>query len=183
MAFNAGGVANVGGAAASTAFPWLGAGAMGLGTLLGLFGSKQQRGPSPGELSQNFGANTLGTDWNQLYNMMKGGAGFQQALQQNALAGAQAGGSIQSNLMRHGISGASLIGSSLGGNLSALGEGALRGGLFNASGNLAQENLLARLNAWTSLKGVSMRQPSFMSQMGAGLLGAGGNAALGGSNG
>lgn len=174
------GVSNVGGVASAAmgGTPW-GLIGLGGGALLGGIGSllkKKPKLPNYSDLSRMFGAGALGQDWQQLYQTMRGGAGFQQALSQNALAGARAGGDIQANLMRHGISGASLIGSSLGGNLAALGEGALSGGLFNTAGSIAQQNLLARLQAQQSYDQMRMQQynqPNFLQQLGSAGLTAG----------
>lgn len=168
------------GTGGTSAFPWgpVGIGAsIGGGLLAGLFGSKKKP-PGSGDLARMFGTGALSQDTLNLYRMLAGSPMFQQALSQNALAGARVGGGVQSALTQHGITGAGLIGSILGQNAGAFGASALRGGLFGTAGNLAQENLLARLQAYTSLQGQMLNQPNFLQSLSGALLGAGGSALL-----
>lgn len=134
-----------------------------------------------GELSQNFGAGALAGDTNRLYSLLYGSPQFQEAMNQNALSGANLSSNLNASLGARGLStsGIGTIASSIGSSASSFGASALRGGLFGQAGNMASENLLARLRAFSDLKVAKANQPSFLQSLGGGILGAAGSVLSG----
>jgi len=133
------------------------------------------------QLSQYFGPTQLGANTNQLYQLLARSPQFQQALTQNY----QAAGNFQNNLAaglgQRGLStsGIGTVANAMGSSAGTAGEASLRGGLFGQAGNMALENLLARLQAYSSYRNVRANQPTFLGQVAGGLFGAAGSV-LGG---
>lgn len=128
------------------------------------------------ELQQKFGTGALQGDVLRLYQMLAQSPQFQEAMNQNALSGAQLSSQLNTSLSQRGLStsGIGTVAGALGGSASSFGASALRGGLFGTAGNLAAENLLARLQAFSNLKTARANQPSFLQGLAGGILGAGG---------
>lgn len=128
------------------------------------------------DLAQKFGVGQQSNDTLRMYQMLLQSPQFQQAMTENNLAGAQASNDISSGLAQRGLStsGIGTVAGALGKSASAFGGSALKGGLFGQAGNMAMQNLLARLQAYSSLKTAKAGQPSFLEGLAGGVLGAGG---------
>lgn len=128
------------------------------------------------ELQKKFGTGALSQDTLRLYQMLSQSPAFSEAMNQNALSGANLSSNLNASLGARGLStsGIGTVASSLGSSAASFGASALRGGLFGTAGNMASENLLARLQAFSQLKTAKANQPSFLQSLTGGILGAGG---------
>lgn len=176
---NLAGGGGAGAAATGAAFPWLSAIGIGGGLLSGLFGAKQRK-PNIGEMNRLFGTGALSGDTMNLYRMLAASPQFRQTLMQNAVSGQQLSGNISAGLAQRGLgtSGIGTIANALGGSAASFNESSLRGGLFGQAGNMALQNLLARLQSYTELQSQSQSRPNFLESFGSSLLGAGGTSLL-----
>ena len=171
------GTSNIGaaiGGAAGTAFPIFGAlGAVGglLGTLFG-----GQKPPSADELKRLFGPGALAGDTQQLYQLLANSPQFRQQLSQNNINASGFEHNLRGGLAARGLttSGVGTIATAAGQSAGQYGEQALRGGLFGTAGDMAQQNLLARLQAFMQSQQLGMQQPSTLQRFGGGLGLAGG---------
>jgi len=147
-------------------FPLLLAGA-GASLLGGLLGGGGKKAPSAGDLSKMFGANALSGDTMKLYQLLSQSPQFKNLLTQNSVTGAQFGNDLSAGLAQRGLStsGIGTIAGAAGRSAVSTGESSLRGGLFGTAGNLAQQNLLARLSAFSGMQSQQIGQPSFGSQI------------------
>lgn len=156
-------------------FPLAAVGA-GLGALGGLFGggNKGPTGLDAQTLSRLFGAGALGGDITQLYQLLSKSPQFQQMMLQNSIQGQQFQGDLSAGLAQRGLntSGIGTIANAAGQSAISSGELGLRGGLFGTAGNLAQQNLMQRLQSYTQGRLGQPNQPSFLSQIGGDLLGS-----------
>lgn len=148
----------------------------GIGGIMGLLGGgpKGPTGLDPATLNKFFGAGALSGDITQLYQLLSKSPQFQQMLLQNSIQGQQFQGNLASGLAQRGLntSGIGTIANAAGQSSISSGELGLRGGLFGQAGNLAQQNLLQRLQSYTQGRLGQPQGPSFMSQIGGDLLGA-----------
>lgn len=128
------------------------------------------------ELQQKFGTGVLSGDVMRLYSMLASSPQFQESMSQNALSGANLSQNLNASLGARGLStsGIGTVAGALGKSASSFGASALRGGLFGTAGNLASENLLARLQAFSALKQAKANQPGFLQSLTGSILGAGG---------
>lgn len=133
------------------------------------------------DLNKWFGAGAQANDTMKMYSMLFNSPYFQQAMSENMASGQQLSSNINQSLGARGLStsGIGTLSSAFGKSASAFGGSALRGGLFGQAGNLASQNLMARLGAYSSWKTAQAQQPSFMESLGGSLLGAAGQV-LGG---
>ena len=148
----------------------------GLGTLGGLLGGRP-KGPTgldPGTLQNFFGAGALSGDITQLYQLLAKSPQFQQMLLQNSIQGSQFQNNLGAGLAQRGLStsGIGTIANAAGASATSSGELGLRGGLFGTAGNLAQQNLLQRLQSYTQGRLNQPQQPSFLSQISGDVLSA-----------
>lgn len=150
---------------------------MGVGLLGGLF-NKGSKVPSLEELMSQFGPGALTRNTTQIYDFLKNSPQFMDALNKNALAGANLSNSINQNLGARGLTttGVGSIASSLGANASAFGASALRGGLFGQAMEAGQNNLSQMLQAYLSTLGMKQQQPNRLDSLFSSLLTAGGAA-------
>lgn len=173
------GTSTVGGVAATatkTAFPIFGAlGAVG-GILGSLFGG--QKPPSANDLRRLFGPGALAGDTQQLYQFLSQSPQFRQQLSQNLINASGFEHNLRGGLAARGLttSGVGTIATAAGQSAGQYGEQALRGGLFGTAGDMAQQNLLARLQAFMQSQQMGMQQPSGLQRLGGGLALAGGQA-------
>lgn len=174
------GTTNVGGSpSGGTDWSKIFGGAGALGSILGaIFGG--QGGIDPKDLAKNFGVGALSGDINQLYKLLAASPQFQQQLSQNLINASQFQNNLQANLGARGLNttGIGAIAGAAGQSAYASGEQALRGGLFGTASDIAQQNLLARLQSYTTLKQQKLSQPSPIQAIGGALGQAGGLAAL-----
>jgi hypothetical protein len=121
-----------------------------------------------------FGPQVLSHDTNQLYQMLSQSPQFASLLGQNAVQGQQFQGNLSSSLAQRGLStsGIGSIAGAAGQSAIQSGESALRGGLFGQAGSLAQQNLLARLQAYQGFQQAQIGQPSKMQEFSGDILGA-----------
>jgi hypothetical protein len=152
-------------------WPLIGAGA---GVLAGLLGGSGQQGNKidAATLQRLFGSGALSKDTTGLYQMLLKSPQFQSLLSQNAVQGSQFQNNLAGGLAARGLntSGIGTIANAAGASAIQTGDLGLRGGLFGQAGSMAQQNLMARLSAYT--QGAQPQQPSFLSQLGGDLLGA-----------
>lgn len=165
--------ASTGGGGGGSALPL--AGILG-GGLLGALGSSN-RGNTK-EINRMFGPQALSGDIMAIYNMLSQGPQFRQMLSQNMVNASQFEHSLRGNLAQRGLTstGIGSIATSAGQSAGAFGEQALRGGLFGTAADVAQQNLLARLQAYMQQQ--QMKGPGFLEQLGGSLASAGGLLAL-----
>lgn len=125
------------------------------------------------ELASKFGVGQMTNDTQRLYQFLLTSPQFQQAMTENNLAGAQASNDISAGLAARGLStsGIGTVSSALGKSAAAVGGGALKGGLFGTAGNMAVQNLLARLQAFSNYKTAKANQPSFLESLSGGVIG------------
>jgi hypothetical protein len=125
------------------------------------------------DLASKFGVGQQMTDTQRLYQFLLQSPQFQQ---ENNLAGAQASNDISAGLSQRGLStsGIGTVAGALGKSASSFGASALKGGLFGTAGSMASQNLLARLQAYSSYKNAKASQPSFLEGLAGGVLSAGG---------
>ena len=146
----------------------------GAGLLASIFGGGGQSGNKldAATLQKLFGSGALSRDTQGLYKMLLSSPQFQQLLSQNAAQGSQFQNSLAGGLAQRGLntSGIGTIANAAGASAIQTGDLGLRGGLFGQAGNMAQQNLMARLQAYT--QGAGAPQPSMLSQVGSSLLGA-----------
>lgn len=170
-----------GGGAAGGGFDWskLLSGGGALGAILGsIFGGS--KGIDPKELARLFGPGALSGDTMQLYKFLAASPQFQQQLSQNLITSGQFSNNLAANLGARGLNttGIGAIAGAAGQSAYASGEQALRGGLFGTASDIAQQNLLARLQSYTQGKIQQLSQPSPIQQIGGALGKAGGLASL-----
>jgi hypothetical protein len=106
------------------------------------------------DLASKFGVGAMTSDTQRLYQFLLASPQFQQAMTENNLAGATASNNISAGLAQRGMStsGIGTVSSALGQSAAAFGGSALKGGLFGTAGSMASQNLLARLQAYSSLR-------------------------------
>lgn len=150
------------------------------GGLLGALGSGGNRYPSFNKITSMFGPQALAGDTEKLYGFLSHGAGFQNLLSQSNAQASQFQNSLAANLAQRGLTttGIGSIANAAGGSAAQFSESALRGGLFNQASDMAQQNLMARLQAWAAFQQQQASQPSFLQQLGGSLSGAAGLAGL-----
>lgn len=144
----------------------------GASALSGLFGGGQYRPPDPSTLRRQFGPGALSGDTTQLFQFLLKSPQFQALLNQNAIQGQQFQGNLAQGLAQRGLStsGIGTIANAAGQSAVSSGALGLRAGLFNQAGDMAQQNLLARLSAYMSGQNQIAGQPTWLSQLsGAGL--------------
>lgn len=159
----------------SKLFGGIGAGGSILGAIFG-----QQKGIDPKELEKLFGPGALSGDITKLYQALASSPQFQQQLSQNLINSSQFANNLQANLGARGLNttGIGAIAGAAGQSAYASGEQALRGGLFGTASDIAQQNLLARLQSYTQGKMAQLSKPSALQQIGGALGQAGGLASL-----
>lgn len=159
--------------------PAIGLGLTGLSALGGLFGHKG--GNAAGYLrsvNQNFGPNALNADYQRLFSMLASSPSFQSQLSGINLAGQNLSQGLASSFANRGLtsSGVGTIAQNLGNATGGFESQRAIGSLSSDALNAAQQNLLARLQAWSSLTGQSIGQPSPFGSIFGSLLSAGGPA-------
>lgn len=173
-----GGTAATGGGGFLGGFPIFGAIGALSGALGGLFG--RQKLPSAQDLQRLFGPAALSGDIQKLYDYLSKSQGFQSQLTQNNLNAQNFQNNLAANLGARGLTttGVGAIANAAGQSAYATGEQALRGGLFNQAGDLAQQNLLARLQAYQSFQQQQATMPTGLQSLFGGIANAGGLAQL-----
>lgn len=172
------GIDNVGaaaGTAASKISP-LALGGIALGGIMSLFGGKKT--PGAKDLSKQFGVGALSKDTMALYRMLAASPQFRAQLMSNSAMGSRFSNQLAGGLASRGLStsGIGTVAGAAGSQVISAGETALRGGLFGTAAEGAQQNLLARLQAYTQLQGQGLSQPSPLGMLGSSLLTGGANA-------
>jgi len=160
--------------ASGSKFPVLGAIGSLSGILGSLFGGKKL--PDAATLKRLFGPGALSGDTQQLYDFLSRSPQFQGVLSQNNVNAATFQNNLASNLGARGLStsGIGSIAMAAGQSAGQFGEQALRGGLFGQAGDLAQQNLLARLQAYSAFQQQQYSQPTGLQSLFGGIASAGG---------
>jgi len=98
----------------------------------------------------------------------------------NATAAGNLSNSLSAGLGSRGLntSGIGTVANSLGQSAQAFGSLGLRGGLFGTAQSSALQSMMARLQAYTQLKGQQNSQPGLLSQVAGSALGAFGTGYL-----
>jgi hypothetical protein len=152
----------------------IGAGIGALGGILGsIFGGKKQ--PGAKDLERMFGPGALTGDIQKIYAMLSKSPQFAQLLSQSNINATGFEHNLRGSLGARGLtsSGVGSIATAAGQSAAATGEQALRGGLFSTASDVAQQNLLARLQAYMQSQQLSAQQPSPLQQIGGSLASAG----------
>lgn len=133
------------------------------GILGGLLSGNQGPDMSAGTLNRLFGPGALSGDTQQLYQMLSQSPQFRQMLLQNSIQGGQFQNNLAQGLGQRGLStsGIGTVANAAGQSAISSGQTALQGGLFGQAGNMAQQNLLARLGAYSQGQGMQNYQNMF----------------------
>ena len=159
-----------GGGGLSTGTVGAGLGVIG-GVLGSIFGTKKP--PSAKDLARMFGPGVLTGDIQKIYDMLSKSPQFAQLLTQNNINASGFEHNLRGSLGARGLtsSGVGSIATAASQSAAGTGEQALRGGLFATAADQAQQNLLARLQAY--MQGQGQAGPSPLAQIGGSLASAG----------
>lgn len=158
-----------------------GLGALGLGALSSLFGDGGGgggKGINPQLLARLFGPGALAHDQQQLYSLMANSPGARAALGSINLQGQNLAQDLSAGFARRGLTttGVGTVAQGLANAASGFGQAQYQGQLSGQALDAAQQNLLARLAAFSSNQNANVGQPSGFERIFGSVLGAAGPA-------
>jgi hypothetical protein len=148
----------------------------GLGSLFGGGGGGSKI--TPEMLARLFGPQALAGDTNQLYSLMANSPGSRAALGSINMAGQNLAQDLSAGFARRGLTstGIGTVGQGLANAASGFGQANYQGQLQGQAMDAAQQNLMARLQAFMSNKNANVGQPGGFERIFGSILGAAGPA-------